>query len=97
MKFSRQDYVEGYCTHEEYISQFDPISLKIGETYVQSKGTWHEAHYKIIFQDDRISLGVIVYSAIGDIAIGDYCLFWTNSGFKYNDNRIASYQLKELS
>jgi hypothetical protein len=95
LKFSADDYCEGRCTRQQFIEQYDPIKLELGKVYIQDKGSWSEKHYKIIFMEDEIALGVSVYNAIGDRFIGDYVLFYLENGFKYKDVVRPSYRLSE--
>lgn len=94
MKFTYSDIGEN-CTLKEYINQYSPIKLEVGKTYVQAKETWHEKHYKIIFSDAKIAIGVVVYNAISDEFLGDYELFNVNNGFKYQDSQRPDYRLTE--
>lgn len=94
MKYSYSDIHEN-CTWKEYIDQFNPIKLELGKTYVQNKGKWDEHHFQIVFVDEKIAVGIEVYSAIGEFAIGGYTMFYVDNGFKYNDAQRPSYRLTE--
>jgi hypothetical protein len=94
MKYSLSDFIEGRCAKDEYYSQFNPITLELGKVYKQHVGSWNENHWKVIFQDDKISLCIKVYSKISKDCIGEYDLFYTKTGFRHNDNRIDEYRLK---
>jgi hypothetical protein len=95
-KITLSEYLDNDCTRHEYEQQFNPIKLEVNKVYIQGLNTWHEKKYKIIFQDEKISLGICVYNKISMEFIGDYELFNTNTGFKYNDVRIPDYQLIEV-
>lgn len=94
MKYSYSDIYEN-CTHKEYIDQFNPVRLELGETYIQAKGTWHEKHYLILFCNEKIALGITVGSSIGATLIGEYDLFYVANGFKYCDTQRPIYRLSE--
>jgi len=95
-KWEYLDFIRGYCTREQYYAQYNPIKLELGKTYTQQRGTWSESHYQVIFQDEKVSLCKTVWSAISPNNIGNYDIFYTDTGFRVNDNRIAEYKLEEL-
>ena len=95
MKYSYSDIHNG-CTFKQFIDQYDPIKIEIGKTYIQSKGTWHEKHFVILFIDDKISVGKCVYNKIGKKFVGEYDFFYVDNGFKYNDIVRPSYRLSEV-
>lgn len=94
MKYSYSD-IYNECTFKQYIDQYNPIKLELGKSYIQSKDTWHEKHYVILFIDDKIAIGKSIYNKIGDKFIGDYDLFYLDNGFKYNDTVRPCYRLTE--
>lgn len=96
MKYSYSDYLDCVCTREQYYKQFNPIGLEINKLYVQHRGDWQESIYKIIFLDDKIAVGLKVKSKVR-LSVGEYCLFESKTGFKYNDPRTSSYKLEELN
>jgi hypothetical protein len=93
--FSYEDYLNGECTFEEYCGCFDQlIKPELGKTYIQNKGHWAEMHFKIIFSNEKVALGVCIYNKISEKFIGDHCLFDVNNGFIYHDTR-PEYRLTE--
>lgn len=95
MKFTASDYCRGECTRKEFIEQYKPIKLEVGKVYRQISDTWAEKHYKIIFVDNKIALGISVFNKISNKFIGDYEMFYVNDGFKHNDIIRPSYRLIE--
>lgn len=72
------------------------ITLKLGETYLQESASWAKSHYKIIFVDDTIAVGIKVWCGIfnsDNKGCGTYEMFKANTGEKYNDSRLE-YALK---
>lgn len=96
MKFAYSDYLDGECTREEYHAQFNPIQLKVGKQYVQAKDTWRESVYKVLIIIENIAMVKEVKGTSTAIGFSKYDLFYAETGFKYNDNRIEAYQLKEI-
>ncbi len=92
MKYSMFDYCNGECTKTEFYGQFDLIKPELGKIYRQVSDSWAEKHFKIIFVDNKIALGVSVYNQISNKYIGEHELFYVDTGFKYNDIR-PNYRL----
>jgi hypothetical protein len=81
--------------YEKFLKE-DAITLELNKVYLQESDTWAKMHYKIIFVDDKIALGVKVYCGIYNSAtkgVGDYELFKVKTGEKYGDSRL-NYRLK---
>jgi hypothetical protein len=89
-----QQYLDDECTWKEYLSSLDIPTLKLGHTYIQSKGSWGEKHFKIIFIDDKIAVGLCIFNKISPKFIGNYAMFSVASAFKYQDTR-PDYRLTE--
>ena len=73
------------------------FKLELNKTYLQEADSWSRQHYKIIFVDETIAVGLKVYCGIYGSSTrncGTYELFKVNTGEKYNDTRLC-YRLKE--
>lgn len=82
--------------YDEFLKN-DAIELELGKTYLQESMSWAKMHYKIIFVDDTIAVGVKVYCGIYNSnkrGCGTYEMFKVKTGEKYNDSRLG-YRLKE--
>ncbi len=88
------DYLNDDCTLDEFKSTLNLTKLELNKVYKQLSSSWAEKHYKIIYQDDHISLGICIFNAISNKFIGDYELFNTKDGFRYSDTRY-NYRLLE--
>ena len=76
----------------------DAIKLELNKTYLQESYSWAKKHYKIIFIDEKIAVGIVVWSGIYNSntkGCGGYEMFKVNTGEKYNDCRLE-YRLKSL-
>lgn len=92
MTNSYQAYLDGECSLSEFKATLNLIKPELGKVYKQLSSSWSEMHYEIIFQDANISIGKCIYNAISNKFIGDYEMFNTRDGFKYNDTRY-NYRL----
>lgn len=75
------------------------IKLELGKTYLQESDSWAKKHYKIVFVDDVIALGVVVYCGIYNSSTrncGDYQLFRVDTGEKYQDCRLDYRLIREV-
>lgn len=84
-------------TYDKFLKE-NAIVLKLGETYLQESDSWAKKHYKIIFNDGEIALGIVVWCGIYNSTTkgcGYYDLFKCNTGEKYQDCRLE-YALKYL-
>jgi hypothetical protein len=73
------------------------IKLELGKTYLQESDSWAKMHYKIIFVDDKIAVGLKVYCGIYNSSTkncGSYEMFKVSTGEKYQDSRLC-YRLKK--
>lgn len=96
-KFKYSD-IHRNCTLEQWINQYNPIRLEVGKIYQQESESWCKKQYKILFVDDKIAIGISIHNTISDRYIGEYCLFYVDNGFKYNDMIQPSYRLvKEVN
>lgn len=93
MKYTQKEYLDGDCTWKQYAAQFNPIKLELYKIYLQESASWAKKHFKIIFTDDKIAVGISVYNQISNKYIGEYCIFDVNSGFKYDDKLRYNYRL----
>lgn len=90
------DYLEREKIKYTKFLKEQAIKLELGKTYLQESDSWAKAHYKIIFIDHYIALGVKVYCGIYNSSkqnCGSYEMFKINTGEKYNDSRLC-YRLK---
>lgn len=75
------------------------LELEIGKTYLQESSSWSKMHYKIIFIDDKIAVGVKVWCGIYNSktqGCGTYEMFKAKTGEKYNDNRLCYRLTKQI-
>lgn len=93
MKYTQLQYLNGDCTWKQYAAQFNPIKLELNKVYLQESASWSKKHYKIIFVDDKIAVGISVYDQICQKYIGQYDIFDVNDGFRYNDKLRYNYRL----
>ena len=93
------DYLDRQKIEYEKFLKERAIKLEIGETYLQESDSWAKMHYKIIFVNDEIAVGVKVYCGIYNSDkrnCGSYEMFKVSTGEKYNDSRLC-YRLKSLT
>jgi hypothetical protein len=77
----------------------DAIVLELGKTYLQESHSWAKKHYKIIFVDDIIAVGIKVWCGIYNSphrGCGTYEMFKVKTGEKYNDSRLCYRLVKEI-
>ena len=91
------DYLDGNCTRKEYYAQFNPIQLEVGQKYVQSQGNWDETVFEIMHIQEDIAMAKEIKGTATAIGLSKYDLFYSKTGFRYNDNRTAAYQLKIIN
>jgi hypothetical protein len=92
------DYSERQAIKYQRFLKDDAIKLELNKTYLQESDSWAKMHYKIIFIDDKIALGIKVWCGIYNSDkrnVGTYEMFNVNTGEKYNDSRLC-YRLKKL-
>lgn len=81
-----------------YYLQWKPVTLELGKTYFQAKGTWHEKQYKVLaIVDDVAVCEIINDDVLGMSRNGEKGLFHVSGyrgGWKYQDDR-AIYRLQE--
>lgn len=100
IKYDYNDIYEGGCTREQYYAQFNPIKLEIGKTYevAGSAGKWDAATFLITHIENGVAMAK-EQSGTGHNVHGPkyiaYSLFYAETGFKYNDNRMY-YRLQEI-
>ena len=76
----------------------DAIKLELDKTYLQESDSWAKMHYKIIYVNDKIAVGVKVWCGIYNSDTrncGKYEMFKVDTGEKYQDSRLE-YRLKYL-
>jgi hypothetical protein len=88
------EYLNNEISFSEFLSSLSLVKPELGETYKQASGSWSEKHYKIIYLNDDIAVGVSVFNKISNKFIGDYSLFNAKTGFTYSDAR-PEYRLEE--
>lgn len=91
------DYLERERIKYEKFLKNDAIKLELGKTYLQESDSWAKMHYKIIFVDDVIAVGLKVYCGIYNSSkkgCGEYEMFKVKTGEKYGDVRLC-YRLKK--
>ena len=100
MSFDDQDEID-YLEKERMIyNEFlknEAIRLELGKTYLQESSSWAKMHFKIIFCDDVIAVGLKVYCGIYNSSTrgcGTYEMFKVKTGEKYNDSRLC-YRLRQ--
>ena len=82
--------------YEEFVKN-DAIKLELGETYLQESSSWAKAHYKIVFIDNVIAVGIKTWCGIFNSntkGCGTYGLFKAATGERYQDSRLC-YRLKK--
>jgi len=89
------DYVERREKELQWIKEHG-IKIELNKIYRQESDSWCKKHYKIIFVDDKIAVGISTYNQISREFIGDYELFNKNTGMKYNDSRRAYRLINEI-
>lgn len=75
----------------------DALKIELGKTYLQESDSWARKHFKIVFVDDKIAVGIVVYCGIYNSNVkncGNYQLFKVGTGEKYQDSRLC-YRLKK--
>jgi len=91
------DYLERRKLEYDKFLKERAIKLELGKTYLQESDSWAKMHYKIIFVDDHIAVGIKVWCGIYNSSskgCGDYEMFKVSTGEKYNDGRLG-YRLKK--
>lgn len=91
-----RNYLDGDCTRQQFINQYNPIKLEVGKTYRQESDSWAKKHYKILYTDNQIAVGIVVYCGIYQSSIkgcGGYEMFYVDNGFKYQDICRPCYRL----
>ena len=76
--------------YEKWVKE-KSIKLEIGCIYLQEPMSWAKKHYKIVFMDDTIAVGVVVYDGIYNSTTkgcGERELFKVDTGEKYHDPRL---------
>jgi hypothetical protein len=90
------DYLDKEKLKYEKFLKERAIKLELNKTYLQESDSWAKFHYKIIFVDEKIAVGLKVYCGIYDSntrGCGRYEMFNVNTGEKYQDSRLC-YRLK---
>lgn len=98
LDYDELDYLDREKLKYNKFLKEDAIKLELNKTYLQESDSWCKAHYKIIFVDGYIAVGIKVYCGIYNSnteGCGNYEMFKVNTGEKYQDNRLA-YRLKEI-
>jgi hypothetical protein len=92
------DYLEREKIKYNKFLKEEAIKLELGKTYLQESSSWAKMHYKIVFVDDKIALGIVVYCGIYNSTnrgnCGEYEMFKVTTGEKYSDCRLE-YRLKK--
>lgn len=94
------DYIEEQRRKYEKWVKEKSIKLELGCTYVQKTYSWSEDHYKIVFMDDVVAVGVQVYCGIYKSTTrgcGERELFLAKTGEKYQDKRLNYALIKKIS
>lgn len=90
------DYLEKQkIAYKEFLKN-DAIKLELNKTYLQESDSWAKMHYKIIFVNNDIAIGIKVFCGIYNSDkknCGNYEMFNVNTGERYNDSRLC-YRLK---
>lgn len=93
------DYIEQErLKYEKWVKE-KSIKLEVGKTYLQAPFDWSKKHYKIIFVDDIVAIGVVVYCDIYKSktrGCGERQLFRVDTGEKYQDRRLNYALIKEV-
>jgi hypothetical protein len=93
------DYLERErIKYEKWVKE-KSIKLELGKTYLQESDSWAKMHYKIIFVDDKIAVGIKVWCGIYNSTtrgVGEYQMFKVNTGEKYGDCRLNYALVKEV-
>lgn len=92
------DYLEKRKLEYDKFLKERAIKLELGQTYLQESDSWAKMHYKIIFVDEKIAVGLKVYCGIYNSSTqncNSYEMFNVNTGEKYNDDRLC-YRLKKI-
>lgn len=90
-------YLDDDITREDYLANFT-MALKVGSTYIERQDSTTEKHFKIIFVDDKVAIGVCtkcLYWNKETEFIGEYELYHVNTGLRYNDIIRPCYALIE--
>lgn len=90
------DYLEQERVKYEKFLKNDATKLELGKTYLRESSSWAKAHYKIIFVNEDIAVGVKVYCGIyksTKLGCGEYDMFKVKTGERYGDSRLG-YRLK---
>ena len=95
--YDEDDREEREAAKRKHFLENEAIRLELGKTYLQESDTWAKFHFKIIFVDDKIAVGIKVYCGIYESSTrncGSYEMFKVATGEKYQDSRLA-YRLKK--
>lgn len=93
------DYLEREKINYDKWKKEKAIKLELDKTYVQESDSWAKKHYKIIFVNDKIAVGVVVYCGIYNSTskgCGEHELFKVDTGEKYAGSRLCYALIKEL-
>jgi hypothetical protein len=94
------EYLERERIKYEKFLEEQAIKLELNKTYLQESDSWAKMHYKIIFIDNNIAVGKVVYCGIYNSTskgnVGKYELFRANTGEKYQDSRLSYRLVKEV-
>jgi len=97
MKYSYSDIHET-CSYQDYVDQYNPIKLEVGEVYTQHPDTWEETEYKVMYIHNKIAFAVETRSKYPAVTKEvNYCLFYVDSGFKYKDTVRPCYRLQAIN
>lgn len=92
-------YLDGDCTLDEYKKTLNLIKPKLNGIYKQESASWAIRHYKIVWQDTNVSVGLLVYDGIlkASPKVAEYQLFNNACGFKYQDFRPEYRLIEEVT
>ena len=90
-------YLNDEISRDEYLKHFT-TRLEVGKTYVERQDSTTEKHFKILFTDSKIAIGVCakcLYRGNETNFTGEYCLYHVDTGLKYQDIIRPCYLLIE--
>lgn len=93
------EYIEKRRLEYEKWVKEKSIKLELGKTYLQLSMNWNKKHYKIVFVDDTIAVGIVVWDEIYNSTTrgcGGRELFRVETGEKYQDPRLNYALIKEV-
>jgi len=93
------EYLEKKRLEYEKWKKEKSIKLELGCVYLHEPMSWAKKHYKIVFVDDTIAVGIVVYDGIYNSTTkgrGERELFNVNTGEKYHDPRLNYALIRKI-